>query len=138
DINAIISALAILVISYGWYAIRTNNITRHRQAMVTGAGLFGLFLALYLYKVILVGPTEFTGLVWVTTYIYYPILGFHILLAIVCIPVLYYVLTIGLSFPRTKIPNTKHKQIGRIAVPLWLATFGLGLVVYPCYISRYS
>lgn len=129
-VNAGLSALAILVIAYGWLAIRQDRIDRHRRAMLTGTVLFAGFLMLYLYKVALDGPTAFPGPSPVFQYLYLPLLAIHILLAVICIPLLYYVLLLALTRSIHEIPFSPHPRVGRIAVPLWLTSFILGIVVY--------
>lgn len=128
--NAAISALAILVIGGAWRAVRRGDVARHRQGMLAGLGLFVAFLALYLYKVILEGPTDFTGPAAVDTYVYLPALAIHVLLAVVCIPLLYYVLLLAVTRPVGEIPLTRHPRLGRVAASLWLISFALGIVVY--------
>ncbi|MFB6084319.1 MAG: DUF420 domain-containing protein [Halorientalis sp.] len=129
-VNAAVSVLAIAVILAGWRAIRRGRITRHRNAMLAGLALFATFLVLYLYRVILKGPTEFTGPTAVEQFVYLPVLGIHILLAIVCIPLLFYVLLLALTRPASELPTTNHPRVGRVAATLWLVSFALGTVVY--------
>lgn len=129
-VNAGISVAAIAVIASGWYWIRQGLVRRHQWAMVAGFVLFGAFLALYLYKVSLTGPTPFDGPERVATFVYYPVLGVHVLLAVVCVPLLFYVLLLALTRPVTEIPLTDHPRFGQITAVLWLASFALGTVVY--------
>jgi len=129
-VNAIISGLAILTIGSGWYWIRDGEIERHRAAMIGGVVLFAMFLALYLYKVALQGPTPFTGPEVIRQFVYLPLLAIHILLAVICVPLLYYVLLLAVTRPIHEIPQTRHPRIGRIAAPLWLISFSLGIIVY--------
>lgn len=129
-VNAVISAVAIVVIGLAWYWIRDGQIARHRAGMLTGTGLFATFLVLYLYKVILEGPTTFGGPAVVSQFVYLPMLAIHILLAIVCVPLLYYVALLGLTHPVAELPRTKHARIGRFAAALWLISFALGIGVY--------
>lgn len=129
-VNAGISVVAIVVISAGWRWIRQGAVRRHRWAMVAGFLLFGAFLALYLYKVALTGPKPFVGPNWVETYVYYPVLGVHVLLAVVCVPLLFYVLLLALTRPVSEIPLTDHPRLGQITAILWLTSFALGTVVY--------
>lgn len=129
-LNAVISLTAIVLISTGWYFIRNDAIEKHRYAMVGSFGLFVAFLALYLYRVILEGPTEFVGPSAVKTYVYLPVLAIHITLAIVCIPLLYYVLLLALTRPVSELYATNHRRVARVAAPLWLISFFLGVVVY--------
>ncbi|MFB6361953.1 MAG: DUF420 domain-containing protein [Halobacteriales archaeon] len=129
-VNAVISLLAISVIATGWYSARSGQIRRHRAAMLLATALFAGFLGLYLYRVTLVGPTSFPGPAVVYRWLYLPVLAVHVSLAIVCIPLVYYVLLIGLSHPVAAIPGTRHPSVGRIAASLWLVSFTLGTVVY--------
>jgi putative membrane protein len=129
-VNAVISTAAIGTIFLGVRFIRRGDVRKHRTMMLTSLVLFVLFLVLYLYKVILQGAAEFPGPANVYQFVYLPTLAIHILLAIVCIPLLYYVLLLGLTRPVAEIYETRHKTVGRVAASLWLISFFLGNVVY--------
>lgn len=129
-LNAAISATAILVILVGLRWIRAGRVGRHRRAMLTALALFGTFLVLYLYRIVLHGTTSFGGPDPIYRYVYLPVLGIHMLLAIVCIPLLYYVGLLAATRPIAAIRESPHPRIGRIAVSLWLTSFALGIVVY--------
>jgi putative membrane protein len=129
-VNAAVSFVAFVVIAASWRWIRRGEVTRHRRGMLAGVVLFAVFLTLYLYRVALLGPTPFDGPAVVEQYVYYPILGVHVLLAVVCIPLLYYVLLLGLTRPVADLGATNHPKVGRIAAALWLTSFALGIVVY--------
>lgn len=129
-VNAALSLAAIAVIATGWRSIRAGDVRRHRRAMLSGFALFAAFLVLYLYRVAILGPTPFDGPTWVEVAIYYPVLAIHIVLAIVCVPLLYYVALLGLTTPVSTIPETRHPRLGRVTAALWLTSFGLGLLVY--------
>lgn len=129
-VNAVISLLAIGTISFGVRAIRQGNVERHRRLMVSSFGLFALFLVLYLYRVALLGPSEFGGPAVVYTYAYLPVLFVHIALAIVCVPFVFYALLIAGTRPITDIYDTAHRKAGRIAASLWLVSFTMGLIIY--------
>lgn len=129
-VNAVVSVFAIAVILAGWRAIRNGNVARHRTAMIAGLVLFATFLVLYLYRVSLEGPSGFPGPAAVEQFVYFPILGIHMLLAIVCIPLLFYVLLLALTRPASELSGTNHPRVGRVAATLWLVSFALGTVVY--------
>ncbi|MFB6252325.1 MAG: DUF420 domain-containing protein [Halobellus sp.] len=129
-INAALSTLAIVTILLGVRFIRHGQIKRHRAMMLTTLGLFVAFLALYLYRIIFLGPSEFPGPETVYQFVYLPILAVHIILAIVCIPLLYYVLLLAVTRPIDAIYETSHQTVGRVAASLWLISFLLGDVVY--------
>ncbi|ADJ15221.1 DUF420 domain-containing protein [Halalkalicoccus jeotgali] len=129
--NALISLSAIGTISLGWYWIRRGRVRTHRLAMVASTGLFAGFLALYLYRLVLLGgPEPFPGPETVYQFVYLPLLGIHILLAVVCIPLVYYALLLAVSYPVGELGRTRHPTVGRIAASLWLVSFSLGIVVY--------
>jgi putative membrane protein len=129
-VNAVISVVAFVTIGASWRWIRQGKVARHRAGMLAGVGLFAVFLTLYLYRVALLGPTSFEGPAVVEQFVYYPILAVHVLLAVVCIPLLYYVLLLGLTRPTSELGATNHPRVGRIAASLWLTSFALGAVVY--------
>jgi putative membrane protein len=129
-INAVLSLTAIGTISYGIVSIRRNKIAQHRRAMLASTGLFGAFLLLYLYRISLEGPTTFTGPDLLYQYFYLPMLAVHILLAILCLPFVYYALLLASTHPVSELPETNHPRAGRIAATLWLISFGLGVAVY--------
>lgn len=129
-INAVLSTVAIATILLGIRFIRAGDVERHRAMMVTTLGLFVAFLLLYLYRIALRGPSEFPGPETVYQFVYLPVLAIHILLAIVCIPLVYYVLLLALTRPVSAIYDTAHRRVGRIAASLWLLSFFLGDVVY--------
>lgn len=129
-VNAVISVLAIVTISLGVRFVRTGEIRNHRRAMLTSFGLFVSFLGLYLTKVAIAGTTPYTGPSWLATYVYYPVLAVHILLAIVTIPLVYHALLLAATHDIAELPETAHPRVGRYAAAGWLISFTLGLVVY--------
>ncbi|MFB6102436.1 MAG: DUF420 domain-containing protein [Haloplanus sp.] len=129
-VNAVISTVAVVTILAGVVFARRREFRKHRAMMVVSAGLFAVFLVLYLYKVALEGPAEFPGPDAVYRWVYLPLLAIHILLAIVCIPLLYYVLLLATTRPLSALTETAHARVGRVAASLWLISFVLGNVVY--------
>lgn len=129
-INAVLSLTALGTISLGWRWARTQKIARHRAAMGVSAGLFAAFLALYLYRISLVGTKSFPGPAMVESYVYLPVLAVHMVLAIVCVPLVIYVLVLASVHSNSELARTNHPRVGRVAAPLWLVSFTLGVVVY--------
>jgi putative membrane protein len=129
-VNAALSTVAIVTILLGVRFIRRDDVRRHRAMMLVSLGLFLAFLALYLYRLVLEGTAEFPGPDTVYQFVYLPTLAIHILLAIVCIPLLYYALLVALTRPVAAIRESPHRRVGRIAASLWLISFVLGNVVY--------
>ncbi|GAB3029406.1 DUF420 domain-containing protein [Natronobiforma cellulositropha] len=130
-VNAVLSLAAIGAIGYGWRAIRAGAVERHRVAMLAAFGLFAVFLVCYLYRLVaLGGPASFPGPASVERLVYLPMLAVHILLAVVCIPLLYYALLLALTHSPRELRRTRHAQVGRVAASLWLVSFALGIGVY--------
>lgn len=129
-LNAALSATALVTIAIGIRAIVAGNIDRHRKAMVTTTLLFLSFLALYLYRIALEGPSDFPGPETVYQFVYLPTLGIHILLAVTSIPLVYYVLLLAVTRPIAAIRESLHPTVGKAAASLWFVSFALGIVVY--------
>ncbi|WP_436924123.1 DUF420 domain-containing protein [Halosimplex amylolyticum] len=129
-VNALVSATAVGTIVVGWRAIRRGDVARHRAAMLATTVLFALFLVAYLYRVAILGPTEFTGPPLVESAVYPAVLGIHIVLAVVCVPLVIYVLLLAATHTVPELRETRHPRVGRVAAALWLISFTLGVVVY--------
>jgi putative membrane protein len=129
-LNAIISLTAIGTILAGVRAIRRDDVRRHRALMVASFALFAAFLVLYLYRVALLGPSEFPGPAVVRTYVYFPVLFVHIALAVVCLPFVFYALLSAGTRPIPEVYGSNHARAGRVAATLWLVSFSMGVVIY--------
>ena len=129
-INAFLSILAIATILKGVSYIRNKEVERHNKTMILAFIIFATFLILYLYRVAIVGPVEFGGPENIYLFIYLPFLAIHILLAVICVPLLFYVLTIGLTYSPGEIPGTSHRRVGKVAYKLWIIAFVMGSIVY--------
>ena len=129
-VNAVVSTVAIGTIVAGVAFARRGEYRRHRAMMVASLVLFATFLALYLYKVSIQGPAPFPGPDPVYRFVYLPLLAVHVLLAVVCVPLLYYVALLAATRPIAEVFGTRHRRVGRVAASLWLVSFVLGNVVY--------
>ncbi len=130
-VNVVISLLAIGTITGGWRAIRRGNVSRHRALMITSLILFAAFLVLYLYRLVAIGGSQpFPGPETIERFVYLPFLAVHILLAVICIPLLYYVVLLAVTHSPRELTQTRHATVGRVAASLWLISFAMGVVVY--------
>jgi putative membrane protein len=129
-LNVAISLAAIGTISAGLQQIRAGHIANHRRFMLASTLLFASFLVLYIYKIILEGPTAFAGPEAVRQFVYLPLLSIHVLLAVIAVPLVIYVLVLASTHSIAELPETSHPRIGRLAAVFWLLSFGLGVVVY--------
>ena len=129
-VNAALSACAVVVIAAGVTLARRGEYERHRYAMLTATALFAVFLALYLYRVALLGPAPFPGPEPAYRTVYLPLLAIHVTLAVVCVPLVTYALLLASTHAVPELPATPHRRVGRVAAALWAVSFTLGVVVY--------
>ena len=129
-LNAVISLLAIGTIVLGVRSIRAGNVASHRRLMVASTLLFTSFLVLYLYKLVLEGTTVFRGPAVLKQFVYLPLLGVHVLLAVVAVPLVIYAILLATTHSVAELPTTPHPRVGRLAAAFWLISFTLGLVIY--------
>ncbi len=129
-LNAGIVTVAAVTLVLGVRAVRRGEVTRHRRLMLVTFGLFLGFLALYLYRVSLVGTTTFPGSTVVYRYLYRPVLAVHVVLAVASLPAVFYALVLAATRPVERLPATPHPRVGRVAAVLWFVSFVLGDVVY--------
>ena len=134
---AFVNALALILLLAGWWLIRNGYVQLHRVAMPSALGLISLFLVMYVTRIYLGGIKEFPGPETLYYYVYLPILIIHLTLSIICIQPVLYVALIGFTHRIEDIPRTRHRLVGRIAVPLWSLSLALGLIVYVMLYREY-
>lgn len=138
DIIAVINTFALGSLLAGWWFIKHEAVKKHQAAMMTAFGLILLFLVLYVWKqaggftkqfVISQGQflAEYATLV---TYTYWALLGIHVFLSIVAVPVVLYAVLLGLTHTPAELGETRHPQVGRVAVGVWSVSLALGIVTY--------
>lgn len=137
-INAFInSAIAVLLVAALW-AVKNKNYQLHRKLMMIALVLSILFLVSYIAHHLLAGEARFgdsnhDGLVsdeeklqaGTIRMVYYFILGTHIVLAALILPLILFTAYRALTaeFPA-------HKKLARITWPLWFYVAVTGPVVY--------
>jgi len=122
--NAVLNAVATLLLISGWVFIRQGNWRAHRAAMTAAFVVSTVFLVCYLSYHALVGHVPFAGEGPVRI-LYFAILISHILLAVL-VPVL--AIAMFVLIFRRKL--TAHRRLGRIALPIWLYVSITGVVIY--------
>jgi putative membrane protein len=128
-VNTIIVAVVGLLILRGIYEVRRGHVQRHKGLMITATALFGLFLALYVVRMVVHGPTSFatqnpTAPGWAATF-YYAFLGTHMVLAVVTIA-----LIPGVFLRAARSHWTEHRRLARKVAPMWLVSIVMGIAVY--------
>ncbi|RQG97290.1 DUF420 domain-containing protein [Natrarchaeobius chitinivorans] len=126
---AVINSTTLVFLGFGWYWIRTDQVDKHRIAMVGAFSLIVVFLVVYLIRVGGGGEKLFVGPD--TVYLVYLVmLAIHIVLSIVAVPVVLYALILGLTHTPAELRNTSHARVGRIAAASWILSLVLGVVTY--------
>ena len=123
-INAVLNALATVLLVAGWVFIARGRWRAHRAAMVAAFVVSAVFLVCYLTYHALVGHVPFRGQ-GVVRPVYFAILISHILLA-VAVPVL----ALRMFFLAWRGRWEAHRRLGRITMPIWLYVSVTGVVIY--------
>jgi putative membrane protein len=126
---AAINTTALPALVLGVYYIKNGDYGRHRAAMLTAFVLILLFLVVYLLKI--GGGTEKSIIAPdLVTIVYLIMLAIHIVLSVVSVPVVLYVVLLGLTHSPTELAETRKAQVGRIAASAWILSLFLGIVTY--------
>lgn len=126
---AVINTTALLSLIAGVYFIRNRDIERHRAAMVVAFTLILAFLVVYLLKVGGGFERELVAGDAVRA-VYLVMLAIHIFLSIVSMPLVLYVVLLGLSHSPAELTETRKARVGRIAASAWILSLFLGVVTY--------
>ena len=123
-INAAINSVVAILLLAGLIVVKRKNFLLHKKIMLTAIALSSLFLISYILHHLLAGDTKFGGLGTIR-YVYYFILGTHIVLAAVILPFILF------TAYRALIGEfDKHKKLVRITWPVWFYVAITGVVVY--------
>lgn len=131
-LNAFInSAVSILLIA-GLISIKNKNRELHKKIMLSAMILSILFLVSYICHHLFTGETKFGG-TGPIKYVYYTVLGTHIILAAIILPFILFTAYRALisEFP-------KHKVLARVTWPIWLYVSITGVLVYFLISPYYS
>lgn len=138
DAIALVNSAALLSLLVGWRYIRRGAVRKHRAAMLMAFALISLFLMLYLTKVgggfekaIVIERGQFLAAYASPVKLaYLAMLGVHILLSVVAVPVVIFPVVLGLTHTPAELATTAHARVGRIAVASWSLSLFLGVVTY--------
>lgn len=123
-VNAILNAVALVLLLCGYSQIRAKNIKAHKYFMGAAFVVSMLFLSTYITYRVLGEEKRFTGQGWVRP-IYFTILITHVTLA-ATVPFLAS-RTLYLAL-RGRIE--KHRRLARITLPIWIYVSLTGVLVY--------
>ena len=123
-INAAINSAVSLLLLSGLIAVKNKKYLLHKRIMLTAIILSCLFLISYICHHLFTGETKFGGEGSIR-YVYYFILGTHIILAAIILPFILF------TAYRSMIGEfARHKKLARITWPIWFYVAVTGVVVY--------
>lgn len=122
--NAIINSIVSVLLLVALIAVKNKNYQLHKRLMLLAMLLSVLFLISYICHHLLAGETHFGGS-GSLRYLYFFILGTHIVLAAFILPFILFTAYRALiaEFPR-------HRKLARITWPLWFYVSVTGVLVY--------
>jgi len=131
-INAAINSAVSLLLLSGLIAVKNKKYLLHKRIMITAIILSSLFLVSYICHHLFSGETKFGG-TGTIRYVYYFILGTHIILAAIILPFILF------TAYRSMIGEfERHKKLARITWPIWFYVAVTGVVVYFMISPYYS
>ncbi len=123
-INAAINSTVSVLLLLALIAVKNKKYLLHKRIMITAIILSCLFLVSYICHHLFTGETKFGGTGNIR-YVYYFILGTHIILAAIILPFILF------TAYRSMIGEfARHKKLARITWPIWFYVAVTGVVVY--------
>ena len=123
-INAAINSTVSILLFLALIAVKNKKYLLHKRMMITAIILSCLFLISYICHHLFTGETKFGGEGNIR-YLYYFILGTHIILAAIILPFILF------TAYRSMIGEfARHKKLARITWPIWFYVAVTGVVVY--------
>lgn len=123
-VNASLNALATAFLVFGYVCIRRRNEVAHKRCMIAALVTSTVFLASYVVYHYNAGSRPFMGQGFIRT-VYFVILGTHVPLAALIVPLALITVYRGLRDERAR-----HTRIARWTLPLWLYVSVTGVLVY--------
>jgi uncharacterized membrane protein YozB (DUF420 family) len=123
-VDAVLNGIATALIVSGLIAIKRGAVAVHKALMLAAAGVSAVFLTSYLTYHCNVQDVHFTGTGWIT-WVYYPLLISHIVLAVVQVPLILRTIWLGLKDRRAQ-----HRKWAKVTAPIWLYVSVTGVVYY--------
>jgi uncharacterized membrane protein YozB (DUF420 family) len=123
-LNASLNATSAVLLTTGWFFIRSGRVTEHRRCMISAFVTSSLFLISYVVYHVQIGSKPFPGTGALRT-VYFSILIPHVTLAAAVVPLAILTLRRGL-----RRDDERHRRIARWTLPIWLFVSVTGVVVY--------
>jgi putative membrane protein len=123
-INAIINTIVSTFLLAGLITAKQGKYTTHKYIMLSSIILSVLFLVFYICHHLFAGETKYGG-TGTIRYIYYFILGTHIVLAGIILPFILFT-----AYRALINENDKHRKLAKITWPIWFYVALTGPIVY--------
>lgn len=123
-LNAALNAVSIVLLSFGYWFIRTGRITQHRACMLGAAAVSAAFLVSYLIYHFNAGLARFGGEGLIRPF-YFTFLFAHVVVAAIITPLVPLTLWRALSGR-----FDAHRRIARWTWPLWMYVGISGVLIY--------
>lgn len=123
-VNALINSIVTFLLIAALISVLNKKYITHKRLMIIAIILSSLFLISYICHHLLAPETKFGG-TGTVRYIYYSILGTHIILAGIILPFILF------TAYRSMIGEwPQHRRLGWITWPIWLYVTVTGVIVY--------
>lgn len=123
-LNASLNATSFVLLTTGWFLIRSGRRQAHKWCMISALAVSAMFLTSYVIYHLNVGSVPFQKTGWIRT-VYFAVLIPHVILAAAIVPMILITVSRALSNR-----FDKHKRIARWTLPLWLYVSVTGVIVY--------
>jgi uncharacterized membrane protein YozB (DUF420 family) len=123
-LNATLNGISAVLLTTGWFLVKSGRIEQHRRCMIAAFATSALFLVSYVVYHANVGSKPFPGTGAVRV-IYFSILIPHVILAAAVLPLAIITLRRGL-----RRDDARHRRIARVTLPIWLFVSVTGVIVY--------
>jgi putative membrane protein len=131
-INAVINSTVSVLLIAGLVSVKNKRYLLHKRIMLSAMLLSCLFLLSYICHHLFAGETKFGGQGTIR-YIYYFILGTHVVLAGIILPFILFTAYRALTGEWAR-----HKKLAKITWPIWLYVAITGVLVYVMISPYYS
>ena len=122
-LNALLNLITTILLIIGYVLIRQKKREKHRSVMLSAFFTSALFLVSYVvYHWFKSGPKPYTGDL---TFIYYPVLLTHIILAMSILPLAMISVYRGMV-----LQIQQHKKIAKITFPIWMYVSMTGIIIF--------
>lgn len=123
-LNAALNSTSAFLLIAGYLQIRRGRVIAHRNFLIAALCASTIFLASYLTYHFYHGSTRFPGQGWVR-WVYLTILLTHTTLAAIIVPLILVTLSRAV-----RSQFSRHRNIARWTLPIWLYVSVSGVVVY--------